>query len=187
MIGIRCFETVLLPSSRVNCPNIHCARENEIAKLSGNVGHHHTATRRNIPDGRRPSTLPLRKPNNSYFQILINSSLLYSCNYFPKQHNPTKDNRSMSRCGLQRQPQRLPSGRRKPVITTDDRLCCNIRFHEMSYAMQDGLLSLHTCCTIKRNNCNNNTAYVSIRGATYGTHTSLIFYCLIPDLYTLWC
>lgn len=134
--GARRFETVLLSSSRVKCPNIHCARENEIAKLSGNVGHHHTVTRRNIPDGRRPSTLPMRKPNNSYFQILIYSSPLYSITYFPKQHNPTRDNLSMTHCGLQRQPQRLLSGRRKPVITTDDRLCCNIRFHEMSCAMQ---------------------------------------------------
>jgi hypothetical protein len=51
-----------------------------------------------------------------------------------------KDNRSTTHCGLQRTPQRQPSGRRKPVITTDDarssRLCCNIRFHEMSYAIK---------------------------------------------------
>jgi hypothetical protein len=93
-------------------------------------------TRRNIPNRRRPSTAPLRKPNNSYFQILIYSSPVYSFNYFPKQHNPTKDSRSMQHCGLQRQPQRLLSGRRKPVITTGDRLCCYIRFHEMSCAMQ---------------------------------------------------
>jgi hypothetical protein len=161
--------------------------KNEIAKLSGNVGHHQIVTRRNIPDGRRPSTAPLRKPNNSYFQVLIYSSPLYSFNYFPKQHNPTKDNRSLTHCGLQRQPQRLPSGRRKPVITTDDRLCCNIRFHEMSCAMQQpaSCLSLYTCCTFKYSNCNNNTPYVSIRGAAYGNHTRIILYCLNPDLHKL--
>jgi len=136
VIGAWRFETVLLSSSRVKHPNIHQARENEIAKLSGNVGHHHTVTRRNIPAGRGPSTLPLRKPNNAYFQILIYSSPLYSFNYFPKKHNPTKDNRSMTHCGVQWQPRRVLSGRRKPVITTDDRLCCNIIFHKMSCAMQ---------------------------------------------------
>jgi hypothetical protein len=144
MNGARRFETILLSSSRVKYPNIHLARKNEIAKLSGNVGHHHTVTRSNIPDGRRPSTALLRMPNNSYFLILTYSYPLYSFNYFPKQHNPTKYNRSLTNCGLQRQPQRLPSGRRKPVITTDDRLCYDIRFHEMSCAMQQPASCLYT-------------------------------------------
>lgn len=130
--------------------------------------------------------IPLRKPNNSYFQILIYSSPLYSFNYFSKvtqsnERQPQHDTlwSTMTTSMTTFRPQKTGQHHRRQVV-----LQYKISRNELCDATA-GLLSLHTCCTIKCSNCNNNTAYVSIQGAAYGTQTSLIFYCFIPNLYML--